>query len=169
MHCGRRDDAYSTLVYDGADEWREHDGYPICSYCGSLSPEALFAAIEQGVELGPTDKNYKMYVDLPSKDPTKLRVVSASNFDDGSQRVADLPQPLYQCAVEDGYGSRPDTTWVRFAARDKTFGKFYFQHFSEEDKKRFIGMINANTLNIGEPGYFYRLPFFVTKEQRGNC
>lgn len=41
------------------DQWRGDD---TCSYCGSLSPEKLFEAIEAGAELGPTDKNYKVYV-----------------------------------------------------------------------------------------------------------
>lgn len=41
------------------DHWR-HDG--TCSYCGSISPDRLFAALDAGAELGPTDKNYKVYV-----------------------------------------------------------------------------------------------------------
>jgi hypothetical protein len=41
------------------DHWRS-DG--TCSYCGSLSPETLFEALACGAELGPTDKNYKLYV-----------------------------------------------------------------------------------------------------------
>lgn len=41
--------------------WRE-DG--TCSYCGSLSEDSFFQAIEAGVKLTPTDKNYKIYVDV---------------------------------------------------------------------------------------------------------
>lgn len=41
------------------DHWRP-DG--TCSYCGSMKPEALFAAITEGKEITPTDKNYKIYV-----------------------------------------------------------------------------------------------------------
>lgn len=33
-----------------------------CSYCGSLSVERFFKAIEESKELGPTDKDYKVYV-----------------------------------------------------------------------------------------------------------
>lgn len=40
------------------DDWL--DGH--CSYCGSMAPDALFEAIALGAELGPTDKNYKVYV-----------------------------------------------------------------------------------------------------------
>lgn len=41
--------------------------------------------------------------------------------------------------------------------------KFYFQHLSEEGRKRFIEMMNAGTLNVGVPGHFYVLPFFAEK------
>jgi hypothetical protein len=41
------------------DFWR-HDG--TCSYCGSITPEALFEEIGKGSLLSPTDKNYKVYV-----------------------------------------------------------------------------------------------------------
>lgn len=33
-----------------------------CSHCGSIRPEMLFEAIRRGEVLGPTDKNYKVYV-----------------------------------------------------------------------------------------------------------
>lgn len=42
-----------------ASHWRDDH---TCSYCGSLSEAELFAAIERGEELGPTDKSYKVYV-----------------------------------------------------------------------------------------------------------
>jgi hypothetical protein len=36
-----------------------------CSFCGSLNPDKLMRLLEAGtVELGPTDKNYKAYVDI---------------------------------------------------------------------------------------------------------
>lgn len=62
MICPRRSE---TLVQGhpfkvpSEDEWRQ-DG--TCSWCGSISPDKFFEAIEQGVELGPTDKSYKVYV-----------------------------------------------------------------------------------------------------------
>lgn len=46
---------------NGEMHWRE-DG--TCSFCGSLSEDAFFKAIEEGVKLTPTDKNYKVYVDV---------------------------------------------------------------------------------------------------------
>jgi hypothetical protein len=49
------------LGFDEAtpDAWRA-DG--TCSYCGSITPESLLAQVATGIELGPTDKNYKVYV-----------------------------------------------------------------------------------------------------------
>lgn len=45
--------------FNGEASWRE-DG--TCSYCGSISPDALFKAIDAGEEIIPTDKSYKAYV-----------------------------------------------------------------------------------------------------------
>ena len=42
------------------DKWRKDR---TCSWCGSMSPELLFEAIEAGCKLTPTDKNYKLYID----------------------------------------------------------------------------------------------------------
>lgn len=94
--------------------WRD-DG--TCSYCGSLSPDQFFEAISKNAELGPTDKDYKVYVSLPTHWP--------------------YPRPR---------GS----------------AKFYFQHLNELERTRFVELLNARSLQIGYPGYFYRLPFFVT-------
>lgn len=44
-----------------ASHWRD-DG--TCSYCGSISPAMLFEQIEKGAKITPTDKPYKVYVDL---------------------------------------------------------------------------------------------------------
>ena len=39
--------------------------------------------------------------------------------------------------------------------------KFYYQHFSSEQQRRFIDLYNGGSMRIGEPGYFYVLPFFM--------
>lgn len=44
------------------DHWGEREGKRCCSYCGSLHPDDVFAEIEKGGTLTPTDKNYKVYV-----------------------------------------------------------------------------------------------------------
>lgn len=50
----------------GLDTWTEWPHEPdrkMCSYCGSMPPEAFWAAVEARERLIPTDKNYKVYVD----------------------------------------------------------------------------------------------------------
>lgn len=37
-----------------------------CSFCGSLHPDDFMQAARDGVELGPTDKSYKVYVNKPN-------------------------------------------------------------------------------------------------------
>jgi hypothetical protein len=54
-------DSPFTPPLNGEMTWREDH---TCSYCGSLSEESFFQAIEEGVKLAPTDKNYKVYVDV---------------------------------------------------------------------------------------------------------
>lgn len=47
-------------------------------------------------------------------------------------------------------------------------GKFYFQHLSADQRKRFIELNNAGRLNFGPPGYFYMLPFFCRVEPKAS-
>jgi len=97
----------------GDDVWRSDH---TCSYCGSFNPTALMARLEEEtVELGPTDKNYKLYLD-----------------------------------------AKPDTPPVPL--------KFYFQHFSEAQKRRFVELLNLKKLHFGYPGYLYTTPFFIRYE-----
>jgi len=39
--------------------------------------------------------------------------------------------------------------------------KFYFQHLVDEDKAKFLVMLNACTLKIAYSHYFYVLPYFI--------
>lgn len=61
--CPRRIESGISIT-PGPDEFRARgESHPTCSYCGSMDPDALMARIEAGdVELGPTDKSYKIYV-----------------------------------------------------------------------------------------------------------
>ena len=53
-------------------------------------------------------------------------------------------------------------TWVLVAPDSAArMRKFYFQHLDVDGRKRLIGLVNAKTINFGEPGYFYPLPFFM--------
>jgi hypothetical protein len=53
-----------------AFSWRERDGRRHCSYCGSLHPEDLLAALDAGGTLGGSDWKYgwphKFYVRIPN-------------------------------------------------------------------------------------------------------
>ena len=43
--------------------------------------------------------------------------------------------------------------------------KFYFQHFNEDEKKRFVDIYNKfNVMKFGFPGNFYVWPFFMRPE-----
>lgn len=66
--------------FPGLDHWERFKAPPhnrVCSYCGSLHPEDMFALVKQsagtpsdkpyrsGVEIEPSDKGYKVYVLQP--------------------------------------------------------------------------------------------------------
>ena len=39
--------------------------------------------------------------------------------------------------------------------------KFYFQHFTSNQKQRFIELLNQQRVQFAEPGHFYVLPYFI--------
>ena len=39
--------------------------------------------------------------------------------------------------------------------------KFYFQHFTQDERKKFIDLLNENRIILGYPHYFYVPPFFI--------
>jgi hypothetical protein len=135
--------------------WRS-DG--TCSYCGSISSQMLFEAIQSGTEIGPTDKNYKIYCDVPDPLVGNDRVVGVANQYPGNGWVPGDPEILQQS------GFYADHKWMKIEPRKATkFGKFYFQHFTEEEKHKFIDLVNQRKINIGYPGHFYVLPYFMVK------
>jgi hypothetical protein len=159
--CPRRseDEAIVRVSPEGLNWWDERDGHKACSYCGSLSPAEFFAAVEAGAEVSPTDKNYKAYVALPN--PLAGQTVeyggeSGPAFDrDGKATRPDLT--IEEKAI--GRFSRP----LMGVAGPTVTAKFYFQHLSEDEKKRFIELLNAKKMKLAFPGHFYRLPFFCAR------
>lgn len=132
-----------------SDKWRNDD---TCSYCGSYNPDLLMARLEAGtVELGPTDKSYKVYVENKGGDGFKQSYRSGC--------------PASPCPdivdVEGNIDVEKCTHWI---TQERNETKFYFQHFDEEQKHRFIELHNQGKLKIGMPGHFYRLPFFCRRE-----
>lgn len=168
MECPRKAEATMGVQREHKTHWRP-DG--TCSYCGSISPDMLFAAIEAGAQLGPTDKSYKVYVDLPHPDAGKPCVLGSANFEQKGEgwveitpeNRADLPLDDYQRK------NYRDGTWVHVTTRGPiNHAKFYFQHLSEAEMQRFVDLFNARKLNIGFPGHFYVEPFFMTPVESGD-
>ncbi len=111
--CPRRIELGSVAI-PGPDTWDEGTGN--CSFCGSMNPDTFMARLEAGdIELGPTDKDYKVYVR--------------------------------------NLGGAPLQTV-----------KFYFQHLSVEQRKRFVELLNAKALKFDPSGRFYVLPFFCQRK-----
>lgn len=53
----------NALGNPGPDGWVSRDGELHCNYCGSLHPDRFMEMVKNGAEIGPTDKNYKVYLD----------------------------------------------------------------------------------------------------------
>lgn len=65
MQCPRRREGVPAGAPDH-DHWLVREkGRRTCSYCGSLHPDDFMELVRAGVEIGPTDKSYKMYVEGP--------------------------------------------------------------------------------------------------------
>lgn len=142
--------------------WRA-DG--TCSYCGSISPERLFAAIESDCMVTPTDKNYKIYIDVPHPDAGKPCILSSANFEQKGEGWVQITPENRSTLPLDEYQRKnyPDGHWVQLQPRgplDRV--KFYFQHLSEEEMQRFIDLYNARKIKLDHPGHFYVKPFFMT-------
>ena len=56
-------------------------------------------------------------------------------------------------------GTRDDYEWV---TETRKWAKFYFQHFTQEQRTHFVQLLNDKRIKLGPPGYFYRLPFFIS-------
>jgi len=109
-----------------------------CTYCGSLDPDVLMARLEVGdVELIPTDKSYKAYARNRGGQPFLQ-----------TYRIDSRPYQGHFSAEHD---------WV---TRETSQTKFYFQHLSAEQRRRFIELHNGGKLHLGAPGRFYVVPFF---------
>lgn len=69
MRCPRRLEV-PTNNYNKPEDTDNYDAHAAargvpsaCSFCGSLGPNDFLNAMRTGAELGPTDKNYKVYVE----------------------------------------------------------------------------------------------------------
>lgn len=120
-----------------------------CDYCGSLFGDEFMRRVEAGdVLLTPTDKNYKVYVRNHGGAP----FLQSTRTDQPSRPGEIMKDPMDQS----------HWTW---ATRQTEHAKFYFQHLNEEQQIRFVELLNQKKLRLDVPGYFYRLPFFITADK----
>ena len=145
MYCPRRHESALARNFPGPDAYREDDNS--CTYCGSLNPDEFMRRLEAGdIEIGTTNKNYKVYVHNLGGEPFK-------------QTYRDCPR-----------GSAPHMPdecdhWV---TREIEQTKFYFQHLSQDQRERFVELLNAKSLRFAGGYGFSPLPFFyVPAGQKG--
>lgn len=118
-----------------------------CSFCGSLDPSVFMKRLEdRDVELIPTDKDYKAY----------LRNIRGQKFKQTYRNC-------YEMGARDCAGPDTCTHWV---TRETEQTKFYFQHLDIEQKRRLVELVNEQKIQFAYPGHFYRLPFFIRREER---
>ncbi|MEU1552094.1 hypothetical protein ABZ517_05155 [Streptomyces scabiei] len=150
---------------EGLDTWSTRPGNgagPSCSFCGSLHPDRFMELVHAGWIVGPTDKSYKAYLCQPLTDEEKAEhkarwmdgftanEIRASAKDRGTtpeQVTTDL-EALYEAQVAP-------------LAEGTKQAKFYFQHLSEEQQHTFIDLHNSRQMQVGYPGHFYQLPYFM--------
>ena len=159
QRCPRRgENPASDSIFPGDDTWRTRDGYQSCSYCGSMHQDDMMEMALAGAEIGPTDKNYKMYIKVP--DPKAGQRVKIGRTSGPVRRNSNGEWSIEKPTIIERIRGRYSRPVYGVAGEQKT-AKFYFQHLTEEQKEIFVGLINDKKLNLGYPGRFYRLPFFV--------
>jgi len=123
------------------DCWRPDENS--CSYCGSMNPDVFMARLENGdIELGSTDKGYKVYVKNAGGDLFRF-----THRDDKADKFYGHGHPAHNWITED---------------RDHT--KFYFQHLNDEQMDRFVELYNEQKLKFKGGFGFCVLPFFMKQK-----
>ena len=144
--------------------WRE-DG--TCSHCGGCKPSIILEAVRNGAEVEPTDKSYKIYVEIPDPNEGQVRVVSTMNFTpedyDPAERGYVKADPAK--LKESGWHSE-GVEWMQLAPRGPLMRvKCYLNHFGESQALEFVRLIESGKMKISYPGHFYRpLAFARYKE-----
>jgi len=175
MICGRRGEGGGGIAERLAGPEDKWDDAGTCSFCGSISPDELFRAIDAGGELGPTDKNYKVYVEDENVSAGQPCCDGSIYIGDDDPRAEESRRGYTQVTSEN-IGTLPPSPdgrphghkvgdWVHIGKMPaRRTRKFYFQHFDAAEKGRFVDLLNAKKIKIGYPGQFYRLPFFVQRD-----
>ena len=163
--CGRRSDPFGPVDDGSRDHWNMRDGYRACSYCGSMHPDDLFAAIEAGTcQITGTDKNYKIYVHMPHPNAGEPCVLSSANFDAGPGYIKVTPENIDKLPIDSSQRSHWSdwNHWVKVEPRGaKAHLKFYYQHFDSVQQQRFLDLYNEKKLPLESQFGLYRLPYFA--------
>jgi hypothetical protein len=137
-----------------------------CSWDGSLHPDVFMDLIEKpGTFLTPTDKNYKVYIDVADagEDADELRVVVSGTHEPPAAYADRAIRATKRNRKKWDLGEH--TGWFILEPRGPSReDKFYFEHLSDEQKTRFVALLNEGKLSLKYPGHFYRLPFFITRD-----
>lgn len=159
--CGRQGESH--LGGEGPQAFWEADG--TCSYCGSMSPDQFFAAVDAGAQITPTDKSYKAYVTVPTENPGEMEITTSANGKggglppDGEGWILATPEV---CERYKWSKWSDGPLWVKPSPRPATReAKFYFQHLDDAGMNRFIELLNAKTMKLAYPGHFYSRPYFI--------
>lgn len=164
--CGRRMTGLGPWEREEhLDTWIDRDSVRACSFCGSMHPEDFLLAVESSCKVTPTDKSYKVYVDLPDPRAGQLRVISAITFEPGEDswgagRWVKVGRKQRRDLKRDGW-VLGDYRYVMYAPRDTLHRKFYFQHLDESQRQRFIDLHNGGAMRLDFPGHFYCTPYFA--------
>ena len=154
---------------EGLDDWKMGHGivgqrYPGCTFCGSLHPDTFMELVEAGAVVGPSDKAYKAYLHA-AVDET---MVAARKERWKSQRLAQAIRDTGTISglAEEAIEAEVERHWAEHEeplVGGLMIGKFYYQHLSEDQKRRFVALHNEGKMAIGHPGHFYVLPFFMVR------
>lgn len=162
-----------------------------CPYDGSMHPDEFMTYLEKpGTRLTPTDKNYKVYIDVASDEPEQMRYVASCTrrpgepppgvngmeygrewltWEEAVRRHPELSDEHEShlrnvASLAPSHPWHTDTHWIQVGSRgDQRESKFYFEHLNEGQKLHFVHLLNEGKLNLREPGHFYVKPFFVSQ------
>lgn len=163
--CPRMAEATMQAQLEHVTHWIVRRGARSCSYCGSLHQDDFMAAVRAGARLGPTDKSYKVYIDLAESMPEEKTVTTTISWTPTEEEAARsgyvelTAEYLRRNGITD---TRNIGRWGKLSARGSVrHEKFYFQHLTQEQRQEFVELYNNKRLAIDMPGHFYRWPFFM--------
>lgn len=116
-----------------------------CSYCGCLDPEIFLFLIEQGCVVGPTDKNYKLY--LGQHYTEEELAERKARF-----LAGDFARTLREQAGDAAVEAHWEKDRADLYSSKQDLGKFYTQHFSPDQADRFRARWKEGKIAWGYPG-----------------